>query len=569
MEQIFAFPSHGMGLGLVQMPLQNAMPSAVEYSLNPNAVEFVPSYRQRSEFPSADTKTEATSTTTLLHPEVVGDAVNRVANGFHVQHQLLDFLSQLGDEQMPLDEISVGLLPGGQGLSMTFTKKQADQQLQPPDPISPIILERQSLQLAVGDQEKLASRPESVLVAQFLIRVNDILSEKCEYSGEGSVCPKCTLCSNRSYTELEIEHQIEGIKAFEKFFTFTDSTRYQDLVSHKAFKELCHKLGLIVSRDQIHINRADSRASTAVPPPTAQSSSVTVCMSNDEMKQGVETASYAGDDESQLNGGELTPRGCAGSSIPTEYIRGKLYRYEDSEGSQLVNQLNDAHQDAEPMMIDDFHLDVPSTTPDKSVMGTSVPATFPRVYKSAKAKCSARGAGPSGLQGGSQVPRSSIYGRSMVTQVQGTPSIMQRLRSTAVGGHMQAGSAVQRKVQMEPSSNGGAARKLNRLASAKSGCVYQQSGNMSAVQTGRVNRPGKTSNAVQKQQSNHTCKAGKSTVTNRMGMSTPKQPHGTAQRMIPRSTNASMMRQTEVKRRMSLMRNDSDSDLLYNEYLFK
>jgi len=327
MEQIFAFPSHGMGLGLVQMPLQNTVPTAAEYSLNPNAVEFVPSYRQRSELPSAETKTEATSTTTLPHPEIVGDAVNRVDNGFQVKRQLFDLLSQLGDEQMPLDEISVGLLPRGQGLTMTFTTKQADQQLQPPDPMSSITHERQSLQLAVGDQQKLASRPESVLVAQFLIRVNDILSEKYEYSGDVSVCPKCTLCSNRSYTELEIEHQIEGIKAFEKFFTFTESTRYQDLVSHKAFKELCHKLGLIVSRDQIHINRADSRVSTVVPPPTAQSSSVTVCMSNNEMEPGVAADAYAGDDESQMHGSDLTPRGCPGPSIPTEYVRGKLYRW--------------------------------------------------------------------------------------------------------------------------------------------------------------------------------------------------------------------------------------------------
>ncbi|XP_016984252.1 uncharacterized protein LOC108048237 [Drosophila rhopaloa] len=574
MEQFFAFPARGMGLGLVQIQHQSASPCAAEYSLNPNAVEFVPSYRQKPEFSNFETKTEATSTTTLLQPEIVGDAVEHVENGFYVKRQIFEFLSQLGDEQMPLEEISVGLLPGGQGLSMTFSTKRPDQQLHPPDPNSPIFHGRQSLQLAVGDQEKLASRPESVLIAQFLIRVNDLVSEKYEYGGDGSICPKCTLCSNRSYTELEIENQIEGIKAFENFFTFTESTRYQDLVSHKAFKELCHKLGLIVSRDQIHINGTCAGATTVVapPPPSVQSSSVTVCISqsNNGMETDLEAEAYAGDDESQSNRREMAARGSAGTSIPTEYVRGKLYRYEDSEGSQLVNQLNEAEQKSEPMMVDSFDLNVPPTTPAKSVMGTSVPATFPRVYKSAKAKCSARGAGPSGLQSGSQCYRSSVYGNSVVQAAQGTSATMPKCRLTMGGGQFQNGSTgtAARKLPVE-SCTPSSARKQNRLSGAKSGCVYQQSGNNSAAVAGRVTRSGKLGTSLQKQQSSHGCKSSKGAVASRMGMTNSKQTHGTSQRMIPRSTQASMMRQTEVKRRMSLMRGDSDSDLLYNEYLFK
>jgi len=41
----------------------------------------------------------------------------------------------------------------------------------------------------------------------------------------------------------------------------------------------------------------------------------------------VEADAYAGDDESQMHGSDLTPRGCPGPSIPTEYVRGKLYRW--------------------------------------------------------------------------------------------------------------------------------------------------------------------------------------------------------------------------------------------------
>lgn len=323
MEQLFEFPARAMGLGLVQMPqMQIPIPCRREYSLNPNAVEFVPSFRQKSEPPSPSTKTEATSTTTLLRPEVVGDAVNRVENGIFLERQIFDTLSQLGDEQMPLEEIAVGVLPGGQGLSMTFTTKEHDQ-MQPLDRNTLVNHSKQCLQLAVGDQEKLANRPETVLIAQFLIRVNDLLNEKYEYGGDGSVCPRCTLCSNRSYTELEIENQIECIKAFEKFFTFTESTRYQDIVSHKAFKELCHRLGLIVSRDQIQVNRP----STVVPPPTAQSSSITLCMSKNEMESNVEAKAYGGDDESSFNGCELTANGGQHPSISNEYLRGKLYRW--------------------------------------------------------------------------------------------------------------------------------------------------------------------------------------------------------------------------------------------------
>ncbi|XP_033151381.1 uncharacterized protein LOC117135303 isoform X2 [Drosophila mauritiana] len=525
MEQIFEFPARAMGLGLVQMPqMQIPIPCRRGYSLNPNAVEFVPSFRQKPELPSLSTKTEATSTTTLLRPEVVGDAANTVENDVFLERQIFDTLSQLGDEQMPLEEIAVGVLPGGQGLSMTFTTKEHDQ-LQPMDRNTLVKHSRQILQLAVGDHEKLANRPETVLVAQFLIRVNDLLNEKYDYGG--SVCPRCTLCSNRSYTELEIENQIDCIKAFEKFFTFTESTRYQDIVSHKAFKELCHRLGLI-----------------------------------NEMESDVEAKAYRGDDESNFNGCELTANGGQQPSISNEYLRGKLYRYEDSQGCQLVNELNVSQQKIEAMEVDEFELDLPSTTKPKTVVTASVPATFPRVYKSAKAKCSARGAGSSGQQSG----YNNRAVRLMTQPSKGSPTTS-HFRTIAVGCHHQAGSAAPRKLQMD-SCPTGAARKQNRLTEAKSK-IYQPSGSSQRLSTGRDTKLGKSGTNVPKQKSNHICKSGKMSTTSRISMSNPKQTNGNPQRMMPRSTNASMMRQSEVKRRMSLMRADSDSDLLYNEYLFK
>ncbi|XP_017033544.1 uncharacterized protein [Drosophila kikkawai] len=548
MEHFFSLPVPRMSIGMIQ---------PVEYSpLNPNALEFVPSHRQNNteihSINNIETKTEATSTTTLSRPEIVGDAVNHVENGYSVQRQIFECLSQLGDEQMPLEEVGVTLLPGGRGLSMRFTTKQKPGQLfQPPDPNDPIYHKGHSLQLDVSDPKKLDNRPESVLVAQFLFRVNDLLREKYEDGGDASICPKCTLCSNRSYTELEIEHQIEGIKAFENF-TFTESTRYQDLVSHKAFQELCRKLGLIVSRDQIHINRASSGQSPTAspPPPSAQTSVATVSIDDDETVTEMETdvEAYAGDDEQQFNGHDLTPKGSTYPETSTKYVRGKLYRYDNSEGSQFVNQLTEMGSQCSEPTTGDPDNSQPST-PVNPMMASSMPTQFPRVYKTAKARCSVRGAGAS-LQSGSQNRRATPYNRPPVQNPQATLTTIQRCRLTAGGGQCQATAAAgegcpkARKLHAEtclPAPT----RKQNyqRATAPKSELGCQQAGAMKANSVaGRLPRQGRQPSTQPKPTSNHLCS--KATAQG----PTSKQQHATAQRMIPRSTTTSLMRQSEVKR---------------------
>lgn len=568
MEQLFNFPGRRMSMGLLQSsgqiilqspsmsPSHSPSPSASpgEYSLNPNAVEFVPSYRMSThhsvgpEIVPTETKTEATSTTTLVHPlEIVGDTVDQVENGFYVQRQIFEILSQLGDEQMPLEKVAVGLLPGGQGLSMRFTPKQG-QPSQPTstlvstlEPNDAIFRESHSLHLDVGDHQgenSLANRPESVLVAQFLIRVNDLLNEKYDYGGDNSVCPKCALCSNRSYTELEIEQQIEGIKAFENFFTFTETTRYQDLVSHKAFKELCHRLGLIVSRDQIHINRANdggmantnatsdmvnpnttsdstTNGRPPLPSPSAQPSVLTIggtsaTTSGVETEMETDVEAYAGDDESHSNGEDITPRGSGTHDSPNmEYVRGKLYRYENSEGSQLVNQLTEGDTDKVDSALD-FEVEAPPTTPAKSLTTTTVTKTFPRLYKSAKAKCSARGSGQSGVQsGGSAARRSTGYSRSVVSSAQSAGATgVQRVRPPMSGSHNSTGGTVGavRKHQAEAAPClPGAARKTNhQRASPPTALAFQQAETMAAAVAGRMSRSARAgTTSVQKQTSNH------------------------------------------------------------------
>ncbi|XP_020806447.1 uncharacterized protein LOC110182694 [Drosophila serrata] len=577
MEHIFSFPVPRMSIGMIHMecPIPNRTQPAVEYSpLNPNAMEFVPSHRQTPEISSINIKTKSeatTSTTTLARPEIVGDAVNQVENGYSVHRQIFECLSQLGDEQMPLEEVAVTLLPGGRGLNMRFTTKQKPGQLfQLPDPNETIIHRGQTLRLEVGDPKKLDNRPESVLVAQFLFRVNDLLREKYEDGGDVSICPKCTLCSNRSYTELEIEHQIEGIKAFENF-TFTESTRYQDLVSHKAFKELCRKLGLIVSRDQIHINRACSGQSPAVspPPPSAEASVATISIQQTINEMETDVEAYAGDDEAQSNGHDQTPKVQSNYSVtpetPTEYVRGKLYRYENSEGSQLVNQLSElGAQSSELMTVDDND---ESSTPTNPIIAPSKPTTFPRVYKSAKARCSVRGGGTS-LQNGAQARRATPYSRTPAQMPQSTLTTIQRCRLPSGGGQFQGTSATDscskaRKLHTE-SCLPAPTRKQNyqRAIAPKSELGCQQAGTMKASMAGRQPRQGRQPANVSKPQLNHLCK-GAAQGPN------PKQQHGNALRMIPRSTTTSLMRQSEVKRRMSLLRGESDSDMLFNEYLFK
>ncbi|XP_017099064.2 uncharacterized protein [Drosophila bipectinata] len=625
MEQLFDFQGHRMSLGLLQSsghiilspnpspsPSPNPSSCSGEYSLNPNAVEFVPSYRMTAHYPvgpeivPTETKTEATSTTTLVHPvEIVGDTVDQVENGFYVQRQIFEILSQLGDEQMPLEKVAVGLLPGGQGLSMRFTPKQGQATLVSSlEPNDAMFRESHSLHLDVGDHQgenSLANRPESVLVAQFLIRVNDLLNEKYEYGGDNSVCPKCALCSNRSYTELEIEQQIEGIKAFESFFNFTETTRYQDLVSHKAFKELCHRLGLIVSRDQIHINRSNdggmantnatsdmvnpnttsNSTTNGMPPapmPSAQPSvitigniSITTSGVETEMEMETDVEAYAGDDESQSNGEEVTPRGSGShNSHNLEFVRGKLYRYENSEGSQLVNQLTEGDTDKVDSTMD-METDAPPTTPAKSLTTTSATKTFPRLYKSAKAKCSARGSGQSSLQsGGSTARRTIAHNRSVVSSALTSGSTgAQRGRPPVSGSHNSTTGAVRKHQPEATSCPPGAARKTHhqRMPPATA-LAFQQDETMAAAVSGRLSKSGRAGTSVQKQTSSHL-KTSKGTGGSRLGVTSSKQTHGTSQRMVPRSTTTSLMRQTEVKRRMNLMRGDSDSDLLFNDYLFK
>lgn len=180
----------------------------------------------------------------------------------------------------------------------------------------------------------------------------------------------------------------------------------------------------------------------------------------------------------------------------TTFILISNFRYEDSQGCQLVNELSENQQKIEAMEVDEFELDLPSTTKPKTVVTTSVPTTFPRVYKTAKAKCSARGAGSSGQQSG----YNNRAVRSMMQPSKGSPTTS-HFRTIAVGCHHQAGSAAPRKLQMD-SCPTGVARKQNRLTEAKSK-IYQPSGSSQRLSTGRDTKLGKSGTNVQKPKLNH------------------------------------------------------------------
>lgn len=168
------------------------------------------------------------------------------------------------------------------------------------------------------------------------------------------------------------------------------------------------------------------------------------------------------------------------------------------------------------MTVDVFDDNAHPTTPAKSVNAPSMPANFPRVYKSAKAKCSVRGAGTSGLQSGSQARRPTPYSR-VVAQAQAqatqpTLTTMQRCRLTAGGGQFQAGGGggaavgtAARKQQAE-SCLPVPTRKQNyqRATAPKSELECQEAATISASMAGRLPRQGRQPITVQKQsQSNH------------------------------------------------------------------
>lgn len=243
--------------------------SLSESSLNPNAAVFIPSYirfsgnvnssqlPKESSAESKKTEMRTESTTTLVNQEIVGDAVvhqkRTDAQNRHIQRQLFNLLKQMGNQSLPLAQIQFSLIANGLGVSVQFMLPEVT--VTTPTTTTPAgskfkldteACQAAAIRLMVGNKPTRGQ----ALIMPFLCRMSEILtrSQSEKKLEKPSLCPRCeSLPTKPSYTELEIERQIDYIKAFEKVINDDGGRRYQE-----AFKELCHKLGLAAPNDQLN-----------------------------------------------------------------------------------------------------------------------------------------------------------------------------------------------------------------------------------------------------------------------------------------------------------------------------
>ncbi|KAL7742110.1 hypothetical protein ACLKA6_018354 [Drosophila palustris] len=518
--------------------------SLSESSLNPNAAEFVPSYLKSSEDEEcapyrktncpakAATEEATTSTTTLVRQEIVGDNlhISRLDSQSRIQRQLFNMMDQLGSPNHPLSAIQFSLSSDAQGINVLF--------MMPGGASRPVLDENlclaSGLRVEIGNHE---SRPGNALAVQFLSRMCAALNGKSQQAKEPTICPRCTaLPKKHSYTELEIERQIEDIKAFEKLINNDAGTRYQE-----AFKELCHKLGLATPEEQLVNSGVSGIPATAAPEPTKEINKLCtkdheVCYNEDEELSGYDWDSF-------------TP----------EFNHMKVYRLTDANDTELIRE-------AEQELIsskEDYGPNVPPSTPSMSTTTTNVSSVFPKLYKVAQMKCTNNSRKPA-----THKDKDSKLQRCRIT-------------SPSRGG---ATSATTTKKQTESLLVTGNRTKSHvRELPPKSGVVRNHIPDMAASQVLKANCKTETRSLVKHQSEQvHGNKHSKAATLPRAiggtGTSTgqtqgTKQSQATgaaaAPRVVaPRMTQASKMRQSEVKRRLSLMRGE-DTDVQFNEYLFK
>ncbi|KRG03337.1 uncharacterized protein LOC6577222 isoform X3 [Drosophila mojavensis] len=224
-----------------------------ESSLNPYALEFIPSYlkcgkNDNSKRSSGQkTKTEATSTTTLVQREVVGDA-----SYLQAQRQLFELLHQMGDKFMPLKAINVSLAADGQGINVLFKadisgvtgKQMLDENL----------CQDAALHLDVSDCSLIPRRLPNVLAANFMVRMGDVLNDKMEWNEDsmGSGRPTIALqpidekyldvkSSMSSKHSIESKLSVESKRKSSSNATIRDTNVVQQLVGSTASKESMSK----------------------------------------------------------------------------------------------------------------------------------------------------------------------------------------------------------------------------------------------------------------------------------------------------------------------------------------
>ncbi|XP_030557316.1 uncharacterized protein LOC115760210 [Drosophila novamexicana] len=543
--------------------MQSNSRSLSDSSLNPNAAEFVPSYMKSSDadddeephqYQRQEQKPSASSSTTLVE-----NTLNRI------QRQLYNLMNQLGNQNLPLTQIRFTLAPNGQGINVQFMALDSGKR----QSLNKHLCNSAAFRLEIGDVAEHNNRPGHSLAAQFLSRMGNVLNDKSE-GKLPSICPKCTaLPKKRSFTELEIDRQIEDIKAFEKLINEDAGARYQD-----AFKQLCQKLGLSTNGGQA----LDFESTETVP------------LAINEINNDDSEVPFNEDELSTLEWDPYMP----------ELTTMKVYGYSAPSATDVhVNDQGDhqkVHQE-QLSLKEDYEMD--AQTPAMSTTTAPVSTVYPKLYKVNQVKWTSS-PGPGPRKTGTHKEKESKIQRwrysspaaATTPASAATPSVS--ATSTTVAAPAAATNAAA-TVTSAGSATGSASKKLperghlngNRIKRAYQ-CTMQpktgNAGNMSEVTASQIAKP--SSNYKQEPRSQigmpkqqldhvHVNKLNKAATLSRTAgigstQGTKHSPAGGAQRIVaPRSTHASQMRQSEVKRRLNLMRGDNDTDVQFNEYLFK
>ncbi|EDV99135.1 GH13689 [Drosophila grimshawi] len=153
-----------------------------ESSLNPYALEFVPSFMKSGEISSKKKqsfaqkmKTATTSTTTLTQRKLpCGDA-----SYLQAQRQLFELMHQLGEKLMPLKAIKVSLAPDGQGINVQF---KAEHGSTGKHMLDESLCQDAALHLELSNRCSISRRLPNVLAANFMARMGEVLKDKMEWN---------------------------------------------------------------------------------------------------------------------------------------------------------------------------------------------------------------------------------------------------------------------------------------------------------------------------------------------------------------------------------------------------
>ncbi|XP_030239239.1 uncharacterized protein LOC115562256 isoform X2 [Drosophila navojoa] len=559
--------------------------SLSESSLNPNAAEFVPSYMKSSDaeedeaepqYQRQEAKASASSSTTLVNnaPDGDGPHLTKDETLARIQRQLFNLMNQLGNPNMPLLQIQFSLVANGQGVNVQFLAPESSKR----QLLDKQLCQTASLRLEVNENGSLSSRPGYALARQFLDRMGDALNEKSKEKAP-VICPKCTaLPKKRSFTEMEIDRQIEDIKAFEKLINEDAGTRYQE-----AFKQLCQKLGLETR------NGDEPMEIDPVP--------VAIPLAINEIKSDPTENTETHFHEDDLSSYEWDP-------FMPEFTTMKVYRYSNPDAADAHAKDNKQHPVAGQKSLKEDY-EQKTSAPQKSVCPTpnNSSTVYPKLYKvNNHVKWSSspgarkatthkdkekdkdkeikmqrwRFSSPAVVTSGSG---NSAAATTAAAPVATTATATTRAIATAVvaAAKTTAATGLAAKKTIERVHQNGNRIKRSHQFTVQSKTGQSNISNAVSKTAANCRLEPRPQLATSKQQPDHvhvSNKLSKASTLSRTGgvgqAQGTKHSTVTAQRILaPRSTHASQMRQSEVKRRLNLMRGDNDTDVQFNEYLFK